>query len=331
MDTNKIIKKPIRSYYDLDVYQLAYETSITMMTEIIPRLPESEKYDMKDQLARSCKAVPRLIAEGFAKKHQRAGFQKYLDDATGEANETQVGLCQCRDIYAKYIDVNLCEKLIDTYDKIGRQLFNLKQSWNKFGKIKTKDDKRITKPVATDDEPLTINSTGFTLLEVIAAIFILTVGIGSAFILISQTLSATSLAKERLIASYLAQEGIEIVRNIRDTNWLQFSPWDDGLICALPPCHFQADYTTRTFTETANNEKCTDPGYNCHLYDGTPLKIDGGFYNYTSGSETKFKREIIIEEPSTTTIKVEVNIEWAERGRVHNFKTLEYLTNWYEK
>jgi type II secretory pathway pseudopilin PulG len=180
--------------------------------------------------------------------------------------------------------------------------------------------------------------TGFTLLEVIGAIFILTVGAGSAFILISQTLSAASLVKERLIASYLVQEGIEIVRNIRDTNWLQArdptktSPWDDGLICLTPPCHWQVDYTTRTFTDTADFEHCSDPGYyNCHSYDGTPLKIDGGFYNYTSGTETKFKREITIEEPSTSTIKVEVKVEWTERGRTHNFKALEYLTNWYEK
>ena len=135
-----LIKKPIRSYHDLDVYQIAYQASITMMNEIIPKLPESEKYDLKDQLSRSCKAVPRLIAEGFAKKHQKAGFQKYLDDAMGEANETQVGLCHCRDLYPKYINPETCQQLINTYDRIGRQLFNLEQAWNKFGKIKIKED-----------------------------------------------------------------------------------------------------------------------------------------------------------------------------------------------
>ena len=177
---------------------------------------------------------------------------------------------------------------------------------------------------------------GFTLLEVIGAIFILTVGAGSAFILISQTLSAASLVKENLIASYLVQEGIEIVRDIRDTNWLQArnpnktSLFDDGLICTVPPCDFQADYATLTFTETTDFEKCSDPGYNCHLYDGTPLKIDGGFYNYTSGTETKFKRKITIKKVDSDNIKVEVNVGWTERGRTHNLKALEYLTSWYE-
>ena len=171
---------------------------------------------------------------------------------------------------------------------------------------------------------------GFTLLEVIVAIFILTVGVGSAFMLISQTLSAASLVKENLIASYLVQEGMEIVRNIRDTNWLQFSPWDDGLICLTPSCDFQADYATLTFTETTDFEKCSDPGYNCHSYDGHPLKIDGGFYNYTSGTETKFKRKITIKKVDSDNIKVEVNVGWTERGRTHNLKALEYLTSWYE-
>jgi len=139
---NQIEKKPIRSYHDLDVYQEAYNASILVMTKILPNLPNTEKYDLKDQLSRSNKAVPRLIAEGFAKKHQKAGFQKYLDDAMAEANETQVGLCQCRDLYFSCIDVELCNKLIDKYDKIGRQLFNLEQAWNKFSRIKPKDDKR---------------------------------------------------------------------------------------------------------------------------------------------------------------------------------------------
>lgn len=133
---SEVNKKPIRSYHDLDVYQNAYKASILVMTKIVPRLPVSEKYDLKDQLSRSSKGVPRLIAEGFAKKHQKLGFQKYLDDAMAEANETEVGLCQCRDIYPTFIDLNLCNSLIDEYNKIGKQLFNLKLAWDKFSKIK---------------------------------------------------------------------------------------------------------------------------------------------------------------------------------------------------
>ena len=126
--------KKIRSYNDLDVYQRSYKTSLLVMTKIIPKLPDNERYDLKDQLSRSSKAVPRLIAEGFAKKHQKAGFQKYIDDAMAESNETQVGLCQCRDIYSQFINKELCDNLVKEYDIIGRQLYRLEESWNKFYK-----------------------------------------------------------------------------------------------------------------------------------------------------------------------------------------------------
>ena len=68
--TNKI-----KSYRDLDVYQRAYRASILVMTKIIPKLPDSEKFDLKNQLSRSSKAVPRLISEGFAKKHNEQVFK----------------------------------------------------------------------------------------------------------------------------------------------------------------------------------------------------------------------------------------------------------------
>ena len=83
-------------------------------------------------MSRSCKAIPRLIAEGYAKKHQKKGFQKYLDDANGESNEMIVCLNHCNDLYNEYIDEKLCNELIDCYDKLSRQLYNLSIAWNKF-------------------------------------------------------------------------------------------------------------------------------------------------------------------------------------------------------
>ena len=125
-------KQAIKSFQDLEVYQRSYKCCLIVMTEIVTKLPEIEKYDLRDQLSRSSKAVPRLIAEGFAKKHQKAGFQKYLDDAMAEANETLVGLCQCRDLYQKYLNTELCSQLISDYDITGKQLYRLRIAWSKF-------------------------------------------------------------------------------------------------------------------------------------------------------------------------------------------------------
>ena len=128
MDENK----KIASYRNLDVYKNSYTAMLLVMKQIVPKLPECEKFDLTDQLRRSRKAIPRLIAEGYAKKHQKAGFQKYIDDAMAESNETVVSLSQARDIYAQHVDVKLCEQLADAYDKIGRQLYKLGVAWTDF-------------------------------------------------------------------------------------------------------------------------------------------------------------------------------------------------------
>ena len=114
--------KRVISYKDLDVYQNSYSASIRIFSEVLNKLPVSEKYDLRDQLSRSCKAVPRLIAEGYGKRHQKMGFQKYLDDAMAECNESVVSLSHCKDLYGIK-----CEDMIDRYDKCGRMLYKL---WN---------------------------------------------------------------------------------------------------------------------------------------------------------------------------------------------------------
>lgn len=134
MDNNQ---KRITSFRDLDVYQASYSSCIRIMAELLPKLPDSEKYDLKDQLSRSVKAIPRLIAEGYAKRHQRAGFQKYLDDAMAECNETIVGIEMCRDIYKHCLKDFPVDEMIDSYDKVGRQLYKLASAWSGF-----KNDRR---------------------------------------------------------------------------------------------------------------------------------------------------------------------------------------------
>lgn len=125
-------KVKIKSYTDLDVYQRSYRLSVIVCTKVVVKLPKEEKFDLVDQLRRSCKAIPRLIAEGFGKRHQKKGFQKYLDDAIAENNETIVSLCHVRDIYFDNVIQGSTQKLIEEYTIVGKQLFKLKQTWDKF-------------------------------------------------------------------------------------------------------------------------------------------------------------------------------------------------------
>jgi len=119
----------IKSYADLEVFRISYKNSITVIKEMVNHLPREEKYDLADQLRRSCKAIPRLISEGYAKKHMPKHFAKYLTDALGECNETIVSLQHCLDLYPEFINVEICKELIGSYDVLGRMIYNLSKKW----------------------------------------------------------------------------------------------------------------------------------------------------------------------------------------------------------
>jgi four helix bundle protein len=124
--------KTIKSFQDLRVYQQLYKNQIIILTQVAPRLPKEEKYDLASQMRRCCKAPCALLAEGFAKRYQRKNWQKYLDDAIGECNEMINHLSVCRDVYFNNIDIKLCNELINSYDSSSRQLFRLREVWKNF-------------------------------------------------------------------------------------------------------------------------------------------------------------------------------------------------------
>lgn len=65
-----------------------------------------------------------------------------------------------------------------------------------------------------------LKSSGQTLIETMAALFILTMGISAAVGLAVYAFSSSSTILKEIVATGLAREGMEAVRNMRDTNWL---------------------------------------------------------------------------------------------------------------
>lgn len=65
------------------------------------------------------------------------------------------------------------------------------------------------------------NQAGQTLIETVVAIFILIMGVSSALGLALYSLNASSNISKQIIAVGLAREGLEAVKNMRDTNWLK--------------------------------------------------------------------------------------------------------------
>ncbi len=150
----------------------------------------------------------------------------------------------------------------------------------------------------------------FTLIEATVAIFLLTVGTVGAFSLAQKTIAFTSVSSSQLVAAYLAQEGIEIIRNIRDTNYLEGIPWDDGLAAASG---YRLDYQSTSF-----------PDLSCSDY----LKQEGSFYVCSSDSSAKFQRKITITKPIAGRMVVSVEVSWQERGRAHQVVSQTELYDW---
>lgn len=172
-----------------------------------------------------------------------------------------------------------------------------------------------------------INKNGFTLIEVVTAVTVVTVGVVGAFTVVQTVAGYTSLSLSQLTATYLAQEGIEIVRNIRDGNWLDPAvlPWNDGItsgaaaccICVIPcSCECEADYV--------NNIQFLD------FYSDRFLSIDGGFYKYSGGGvKTRFKRKIIVGQDDADILNVTTTVSWLEKGRSYEISVEETLYNYY--
>lgn len=64
-------------------------------------------------------------------------------------------------------------------------------------------------------------NSGQTLIETLAAVFILTMGVTASVGLAIYALNTSGGIVKQIIATGLAREGLEAVRNMRDTNWLQ--------------------------------------------------------------------------------------------------------------
>lgn len=72
------------------------------------------------------------------------------------------------------------------------------------------------------------NTKGFTLVETLIGLMILTMAIVAATSLLIGLIQSNRQIVKTLQAHYLAQEGLEAVRNIRDTNWMHNLDWKAG-------------------------------------------------------------------------------------------------------
>ncbi|MEP6664186.1 MAG: four helix bundle protein, partial [Verrucomicrobiota bacterium] len=79
----------ISYHWQLDVYKLSVEAGMKLF-HITKKFPREEMYSLTDQVRRSSRSVSGQIGEGWRRRKYEAAFVNKLNEAEGEAGETQV-------------------------------------------------------------------------------------------------------------------------------------------------------------------------------------------------------------------------------------------------
>lgn len=161
------------------------------------------------------------------------------------------------------------------------------------------------------------NQAAFSLIEMMTVVLIVAVGLVGTTQLIAQSLNAQMINKGGIVAYQLAQEGIEIIRQRRDSNQMQGLDWRDGL---------------------ANGTYCVDyitPLVIRETTDTCPLHFDNNNWYYSpelamsNPSFSGFNRIIKISENDTNSIKVQAIVTWNNREQIIEYLVETDLYNWY--
>src|SRR5215212_8776820 len=103
----------IRNHYELEVYKLAVNFAMEVF-ESSKRFPKEETYALTDQIRRSSRSVATSIAEGWRRRKYEAAFVNKLNEAEGEAAETQSWLEFA--VKCNYLKAELARDLHKRYD-----------------------------------------------------------------------------------------------------------------------------------------------------------------------------------------------------------------------
>jgi four helix bundle protein len=121
----------VKSFRDLNVYKLALEEAKKIF--VISRdFPKEETYSLTDQIRRSSRAVNAMVAEAWARRRYQAAFVNKLNEALGEAMETQAWLDHARE--CDYIQAEMYQELDKSWQYVGAMLNKMIQKADIFCK-----------------------------------------------------------------------------------------------------------------------------------------------------------------------------------------------------
>lgn len=182
------------------------------------------------------------------------------------------------------------------------------------------------------------HSRGFTLIETLVAVLLLTTAVAGPLTLASKSLISALVAKDQIIAFFLAQDAVEFVRFARDTNLLQGGDWITGAGAAsgvdlsnckaANGCYFDSGLQNPTTVSACSSTNCKSPitSSSLYLYDN-----NGRYYYNSSGTKkTLFVREVLMTDVvAGEEVNLTVRVYWSDTaGKERKVEVRENLFNW---
>ncbi|KKT91435.1 MAG: hypothetical protein UW92_C0012G0013 [Candidatus Jorgensenbacteria bacterium GW2011_GWA2_45_13] len=162
------------------------------------------------------------------------------------------------------------------------------------------------------------NEKGSLMIESMVAMTLVLVGLLGIFGLIARSTSLNNDARNRFTATYLAAEGLEIVKNIIDTD-ISIGQQTQGATfwnSTIDSGTYEVQYNTD------RNTFGTISAVGSLLFDSST-----GFYSYDSGVSSIFTRTVKITV-SESEARVDSIVKWSENGRENTVDLSNIFTDW---
>ncbi|MFN7138403.1 MAG: four helix bundle protein [Limisphaerales bacterium] len=107
--------KLIKHHWELDVYKLSMETSMEVF-HASQTFPKEELYSLTDQIRRASRSISASTSEAWRRRKYEAVFVNKLNEAEGEAAETQTWIEYA--VKCEYLSKKQGRELHRAYDRI---------------------------------------------------------------------------------------------------------------------------------------------------------------------------------------------------------------------